>query len=56
MALELFEKSHDRAVGTNRILPFVLRAMKDADPRLSKYASEFLAGIAPAAGTNSTAH
>jgi hypothetical protein len=52
VALELFEMSHDPAIGTNRILPFVRRALNDPDPQLSRYASKFLARIAPGAITN----
>jgi len=49
VALQLFELSHEPDVGTNRVLPFVLRAMHDPDPMVSNYAVGFFAKIAPAA-------
>jgi len=52
VALQLFEMSHDPAVGTNKVLPCVIRAMHDSDPMVSEYATEFFAKIAPEILTN----
>jgi len=52
VALQLFEMSHDAAVGTNKVLPFVVRAMHDPDPMVSNYAARVFARIAPATLTN----
>ncbi len=46
VALELLEMCHDPSVGTNKVLPYVIKAMKDSDPALSRYASMFYAQIA----------
>lgn len=47
VALQLFEMCHDPAVGTNKVLPFVVRAMHDPDPMVSNYAAGIFAKIAP---------
>ena len=52
VALQLFELSHEPDVGTNRVLPFVVRAMHDPDPMVSNYAVGFFAKIAPDLVTN----
>ncbi len=52
VALELFEMVHDPTVGTNQVLPLVIRAAQDPDPRVSKYAVGFLNEIVPNLSTN----
>jgi hypothetical protein len=51
VALELFEMSHDPAVGTNKVLPFVVRAMRDPDQQVSNYAAKVFSKLAPKAST-----
>ena len=48
--------SHDPAVGINRVQPFVVKAMSDPDPTVSRYAAEFFAKIAREGVTNTSGY